>query len=157
MRPPYCIHRTSMITAWVAKVKINHTHTNNCKHTGCSIRVNAIPVSYIQPTKSIAKPVMTNVRPVHPGSTQHTVHTYIQLMKINARRVVNVTVYSEMHQTPITALSKINRTLRSNKFKRTRCSSKANMVPVPYIQPTKINARPLLMLQCIQKAKWQMR
>ena len=52
-----------------------------------------------------------------------------------------------LHRTPITTSSKVNRTPRSNSYKRTFCSSRANTAPVPYIQPTKINARPCIMIK----------
>ena len=44
-----------------------------------------------------------------------------------------------LHWTSMTASSEVNRT-RSNSYKRTRCLSRADKAPVPYIQPTKINS-----------------
>ena len=43
-----------------------------------------------------------------------------------------------LHQIPITASSKVNRT-RSNSYKRTSYLSTTNMTPVPYIKRAKIN------------------
>ena len=132
-------------TPITASSKTNRTScSNSSKRTRCSSRANTAPIPHIQPTKINASPVV-NVAVYSESKMAHEV-------KLN-------TVPCILHRTPITASNKVNRIPRSNSYKRTYCASKANTVPVPYIQPTKINAGPLLstMLRCIRKAKWRMR
>ena len=114
-----------------------HTRTNQYKRTRCSSRSNTAPGPYMQPTQINARSLIINI----------IIVVYLE-SKQNGRYITCRLIL--VHQTPITASSKVNRT-RSNNYKRTRCSclSTTNMTPVPYIQRAEINAESTSPLYCI--------
>ena len=50
-----------MLTPMTTSSKVNRIHSNSHKRTHCPFRVNTAPVSYIQPTKIIARLLLSNV------------------------------------------------------------------------------------------------
>ena len=120
---PYILHQTPI----TASSKVNRTpRSNSYKRTRCSSNANTVPVPFIHSTNEDQCKAIIDVAMYSESIMAHKVKLH--------------TVPHILHRTPITASIKVNRTPRSNSYKRTFCSSNANTVPVPYIRPTKANA-----------------
>ena len=139
----------------VNEVKL-HT-TPYCIEQQKQLRVRSTAHVAIATTELSVRPAPTR----HPLCSIHSINedqykAIVNVAKFLERNMENerskITYYPSLHRKSTTGLSAANCT-RSNSYNRTSCLSRPNTAPVSYIQPTKINARPLLtMLRCVHMA-----